>query len=100
MDDNKRTKETTYTAGNKPVTRDVIKDYVDPATSAINKGAGEAAKGMKDTELDAGAPKREDFPAGIVGQSQFNKAQIEYRQKKRAKSPMKAAAQNLMKANE
>jgi hypothetical protein len=98
MDDaNKKTPETTYNPNTKKwEKRDVIKDYVDPADSKIGKGASDAAPGMQDTELDAGAPKREDFPEGIVGQGKFNKATIEYREKKRS-SPMRQAVRNLMK---
>ena len=41
------------------------KKYVDPNASDINKGL--AGKGTQAAADDAGAPKREDFPAGLAG---------------------------------
>jgi hypothetical protein len=59
--------------------------YVDPSTSQIgraNLGAvAGALKGGAAAPAPPGMPNREDFPAGIVGQSQFNRAVMAWRAK-------------------
>lgn len=77
------------------VTREVIPDYVDPDTSDIGKGAGEAGTAKED--LGGGEPKRSDFPDGLGGTAAFNTARNAWREKQRAKSPQKQATSNLLK---